>query len=52
MLLPLTPNIGPLAVTLALAFATKRMTKENLLIHILGCVNRWQMWMLHLYRQD
>ncbi|KAG2136950.1 uncharacterized protein EDB93DRAFT_1091388, partial [Suillus bovinus] len=26
----------PLAVTLALAFATKRMTKENLLVRILG----------------
>ena len=26
----------PLAVTLALAFATKRMTKENLLVRVLG----------------
>ena len=33
----LIPNIGlPLAVTLALAFATKRMTKENLLVRVLG----------------
>lgn len=30
-------NVGlPLAVTLALAFATKRMTKENLLVRVLG----------------
>ncbi|KAG1877837.1 hypothetical protein DFJ58DRAFT_648250, partial [Suillus subalutaceus] len=26
----------PLAVTLALAFTTKRMTKENLLVRVLG----------------
>lgn len=26
----------PLAVTLALAFATKRMTKQNLLVRVLG----------------
>jgi P-type Ca2+ transporter type 2C len=26
----------PLAVTLALAFATKQMTKENLLVRVLG----------------
>ena len=33
----LIPNIGlPLAVTLALAFATKCMTKENLLVRVLG----------------
>ena len=51
-LLPLTPNIGLLAVTLALAFVTKCMTKENLLIRVLGHVNRWQTWMLHLYWQD
>lgn len=33
----LYPSTGlPLAVTLALAFATKRMTKENLLVRVLG----------------
>ncbi len=32
-----SPTTGlPLAVTLALAFATKRMTKENLLVRVLG----------------
>jgi Ca2+-transporting ATPase len=35
--LTLYPSTGlPLAVTLALAFATKRMTKENLLVRVLG----------------
>ena len=34
---PLIPNIGlPLAVTLALVFATKRMTKDSLLVRVLG----------------
>jgi Ca2+-transporting ATPase len=30
------PEGLPLAVTLALAFATKRMTKQNLLVRVLG----------------
>ncbi|KAN0115802.1 hypothetical protein V8E52_006511 [Russula decolorans] len=30
------PEGLPLAITLALAFATKHMTKENLLVHVLG----------------
>ena len=32
---PVSPGL-PLAVTLALAFATKRMTHENLLVRVLG----------------
>ena len=30
------PEGLPLAVTIALAFATKRMTKQNLLVRVLG----------------